>query len=35
MIHSVYGDNLHRNGGTHLDGGVADDAVWQHRWRRI
>ena len=29
-LHKVYGDWLHRNPGTHLDGGVADDAFWQN-----
>ena len=24
----VYGDWVHRNPGTHLDGGVADDSAW-------
>ena len=31
----VYGDNLHHNNGTHLDRGVADDALWQRRWWRL
>ena len=31
----VFGDTLHRNDGTHLSGGVADDRQWQARWRRL
>jgi hypothetical protein len=25
----VYGDYIHQNDGTHLNGGVQDDSVWQ------
>ena len=28
----VYGDPLHHNYGTHLDGGVGDDSMCQRRW---
>ena len=31
----VYGDTIHRNGGEHLNGGIADDAWWQDCWRRV
>lgn len=31
----VYGDCVHQNDGTHLDGGIRDDAVWQERWRKV
>ncbi len=31
----VYGDTIHLNDGTHLDGGVANDKIWQRRWREI
>ena len=31
----VYGDYIHQNDGTHLDGGIKDDAVWQEYWRRL
>jgi hypothetical protein len=31
----VYGDYIHQNDGTHLDGGLQDDSVWQERWRRL
>ena len=32
---AVYGDTLHRNDGRHLDGGIADDGVWQRRYDRV
>ena len=35
MIQSVYGNHLHHNNGTHLDGGGADDVVWQCCWHHI
>jgi hypothetical protein len=25
----VYGDHIHQNDGTHLDGGMKDDDAWQ------
>ena len=28
----VFGDTIHLNDGTHLDGGIADDSDWQRRW---
>ena len=28
MMDGVYGDHVHQNDGTHLNGGIADDAVW-------
>jgi hypothetical protein len=31
----VYGDYIGQNDGTHLDGGIKDDAVWQARWRKL
>ena len=31
----VYGDHIHDNDGTHLDGGVALDREWQALWRRL
>eukprot|EP00957_Ditylum_brightwellii_P196594 14978887-Ditylum_brightwellii.AAC.1 len=34
-LQEVYGDTIHLNDGTHLDGGIADDGKWQERWRRI
>jgi hypothetical protein len=35
LLDSVYVDHPHHNDGWHLDGGVADDAQWQRRWRQI
>jgi hypothetical protein len=35
LLDSVYGDHSHNNPGTHLDGGVSDDAVWQSFHARI
>ena len=34
-IQSVYGDVVRQNDGTHLDGGIRDDAKWQTYWRKI
>ena len=34
-LQRVYGDYVHKNLGTHLDGGVRDDADWQRRWRAL
>ena len=31
----VYGDHIHRNNGTHLTGGIADNALWQTICHRI
>jgi hypothetical protein len=33
----VYGDTIHLNDGTHLDGGigVAEDLIWQRRWLKV
>jgi hypothetical protein len=31
----AYGDCIHQNDGTHLDGGIKDDAVWQARWCKL
>ena len=35
FFQGVYGDFPHHNDGSHLDGGIADNAVWQHYWRRL
>ena len=35
FLRVVYGDFLHQNDGSHLDGGVVDDAIWQRCWRRL
>jgi hypothetical protein len=33
---TVYGDYyVHQNDGTHLDGGVKEDDVWQAQWRKL
>ena len=31
----VYGNFPHHNYGSYLDGGVADDTIWQRCWRRL
>ena len=28
-LKEVYGEWVHANPGTHLDGGISDDAAWQ------
>ena len=37
LIYEVYGDTLHLNDGTHLDGGIgiAEDRKTQRLWRRV
>ena len=35
IICLVYSEHLHRNNGSHLNRGVAKNAVWQHQWWRI
>ena len=35
LLDKVYGDHIHQNPGTHLDGGVADDFLWQSYWRQL
>ena len=35
MLQGIYGDYPHQNEGSHLDGGVADNAIWQCCWRRL
>ena len=34
-IWEVYGDWVHANPGTHLDGGIRDDLAWQAWWRDL
>ena len=34
-LREVYGDFHQHNDGTHLAGGVPDDATWKSRWRRL
>ena len=35
LLQGFYGDFLHHNYESHLEGGILDDALWQHRWRRL
>ena len=35
LLQGVYGDFSHHNDGSQLDWGIADDAAWQRRWRRL
>ena len=35
LLDAALGDHVHDNAGIHLDGGVATDALWQRRWRRM
>ena len=35
LLHIVYGDNIHKNAGTHLSGAIPDDYIWQNHWLRI
>ena len=34
-LREVYGDWVHANSGTHLDGGVRNDSTWQAWWRDL
>ena len=34
-LQDVYGDWVHGNTGTHLDGGIPDDGLWQRWWRDL
>ena len=34
-LREVYGDWVHGNPGTHLDGGITDDGKWQGCWRDL
>eukprot|EP00957_Ditylum_brightwellii_P161822 12320948-Ditylum_brightwellii.AAC.1 len=34
-IISVYGDMVHLNDGTHLNGGIDDDEAWQQCWQEL
>ena len=35
LLQEVYGDSPHHNDGTHLTGGVPDDAIWKMFWHRL
>jgi hypothetical protein len=32
---AVYRDHVHQNPGTHLTGGIADNALWQEHWQQL
>ena len=34
-LREVYGDWVHSNPGTHLDGGIRDNSAWQAWWRDL
>ena len=34
-LREVYGEWVHGNPGTHLDGGIAEDGTWQGWWRDL
>ncbi len=34
-LRAVYGDTIHRNNGRHLNGGIADDQIWQARYDAV
>ena len=35
LLQGAYGDFPHHNDGSHLDGGISDNAAWQCRWRQL
>ena len=35
LLQGVYGELLHHNDRSHLDGGIQDNTAWQRRWRRL
>ena len=35
LLQGAYGEFLHQNDRSHLDGGIKDDAAWQRCWRRL
>lgn len=32
---AAYGDTCHPNAGTHLNGDISDDQLWQKLWQRV
>jgi hypothetical protein len=34
-VMEVYGNYIHQNDRSHLDGAIKDDAVWQEHWRKL
>ena len=35
LLRGVYGGYPHHNDGSHMDGGITDNAIWQRCWRRL
>ena len=35
LLQRIYGDFMHQNDGSYLDGGFTDDAIWKRRWCRL
>jgi hypothetical protein len=35
IMEKVYGDYVHQNPGTRLDGGITNNAMWQGYWSRL
>ena len=35
LLQGVYGDFLHHNNSLRLEGGIADNDLWQRRWRQF
>ena len=35
LLDEIYGDHIHDNDGTHLNGGIANDSTWQSWWLRL
>jgi hypothetical protein len=35
MLDTVYGDHIHQNPGSHLDGGIANDTQWQSYYNQL
>ena len=35
LLQKVYGDSVHTNDGTQLDGGIENDKIWQDYWYQI
>jgi hypothetical protein len=35
VLDMVFGDHVHQNNGSHLDGGIIDDSMWQNYHRRL
>ena len=35
QLREVYGDHIHQNDGSHLDGGISSDQYWQEKWKEM